>query len=146
MLSRNEQNSSGNTLPEMWINELLNLLNTVYSNQLKERNCFLEFHGFSYPDELFLAVSIINISNRSISPTSVCLSTDLTPKEDVKKVLDTLIDATGILLDNFFNEAQWDAWSSTWQKETFKKMTFYCNITREDLSLTIEANKLLNDL
>jgi len=146
MLARKEQNSSGNPLPEMWVNEVLNLLNTAYSTQLKKSDYFLEFYGISFQDELFLAVSVINSNNRSLSPTSMCLSTDLTPKQDVKKVLNTLVDALGILLDNFFNKSDFDEWQPTWLEETFKKVNFYYKITREDISLTIEANKLLGDL
>ncbi|OFZ23864.1 MAG: hypothetical protein A2202_02315 [Bdellovibrionales bacterium RIFOXYA1_FULL_36_14] len=145
MLARKEQNSSGNPLPELWISEVLKLLNTAYSTQLKEMNYFLEFYGISYPDELFLAVSVINANNRSISPTSMCLSTDLTPKQDVKKILNTLVDTLGILLDNFFSTPDFQEWQPTWLSETFKKTSFFYKITREDISLTIEANKLLGD-
>ncbi|OFZ27842.1 MAG: hypothetical protein A2381_07545 [Bdellovibrionales bacterium RIFOXYB1_FULL_37_110] len=146
MLARKEQNSSGNPLPEIWVSEVLNLLNTVYSTQLKNLDCFLEFYGISYQDELFLAVSVINTNNRSISPTSMCLSIDLDPMQDVKKVLNTLVDALGILLDHFFDNPDSPNWQPTWLEETFKKINFYYMITREDISLTIEANKLLSGL
>lgn len=143
MLSRKEQNRSGNPLPETWREKVTNLLNSVYAKRSQEQNKTFKVFGFSYPDELFIAASLIHPDNNAEIPVTYVASCDISEKTDYRNIADTLIDSIGIFFDSYFATVEWNDYNSNWMETKHKEQTFYYKITRENIELTIKADEIL---
>ncbi|MCK5073700.1 MAG: hypothetical protein KAQ98_09760 [Bacteriovoracaceae bacterium] len=144
MLSRKEQKGPGNSLPEEWKKEVEKLLEVTYQEKCNILKKKFEVYGFSYPNEILIAASFLDSTDQGKSPMTVLVSSDLKDGQNHKKLLNTLVDAIGIFFDNYFSTPDWSEWQMAWQKESIKEVTFHYKITRENVSLTIMANKILN--
>ena len=143
MLSRKEQEQAGIELPAQWIEEVRNLLESTYAAQCRQFAKKFEVYGLTYPDELFLAVSLLNQNDSNSSPLTYLLSKDLTQTERPTKILDNLVDSIGLFFENYFNNPQEDPYISVWQENEMRGVKFFYRASRENIALTLQANKLL---
>jgi hypothetical protein len=49
------------------------------------------------------------------------------------------------LLDEIFAQEEWSEYEPVWQELNYKKETYFYKVSRENIQLTLEANKLLGD-
>lgn len=143
MLSRLQHEQKGLRLPDQWHQETLELLNSVYSDKLGNRSFYI--FGQTFSTELFLAVSMVNKDNPSIMPVTFSLSALIEANQDSTKLLPSMIDLMGMFLDGYFATPDWNEYTAVWTETEFKKQTFFYQVTREDIALTLEANTLLGD-
>lgn len=139
MLSRKDQDRSPTILPEYWHKNLEELLSSTYS--LEEHDTKFEVYGATYPDELILAVSLVK-SGLS-SPITHIISAELSEGQYDKKLLDALVDFTGIFFDRVTVCVNWDEFHPYWTQIKQGDFSFYHKSSRENISLYLEAEKLL---
>lgn len=145
MLSRKEQDKPGILFPEHWRKKVEDILYSVYSEKCEALGKAFQVHGLTYPDELFLAVGLVEKDNLEAAPVTYVVSLDL--KEDEKnheKNIETLVDSMGVFFDGYFADPEWDDYFSNWTEATFQKLDFFYKVSRENVALTIQAEALLN--
>ncbi len=133
-------------LPEKWRQELKQSLLKVYGDQCLKDDKTFDVYGFTYPNELLIIASYVGMDQGTI-PITIFLSADINQKSDPKKLFDSLLDNIAIFFDQYFqniNNEEWDEFVYEWQEEVINRQTFYYKVTRENISLTLEAEKLLN--
>ncbi len=144
MLSRKEQNHSGIFLPEKWKEKVETTLFSLYQNQCEKGGKSFQVYGLTYPNEVFLAVSYLDQDDLNKLPVTYAASADLEKEDDPKKLFDLLVDSIGVFYDSFFSSENWNEYISVWTETKHKNQTFYYQVTREIVSLTIQANQMLN--
>lgn len=143
MLSRKEQLTPGKEMPKQWSDELCNLLNTTYSQQCCNLAKKFEVYGLTYPDELFLAISLLDKDDLNTAPITYLLSTDLSKSQNPTKILDHLVDSIGLFFEHYFQLPEEDHYQGAWQESHIKNINFFYRISRENIALTLQANRLL---
>ena len=63
--------------------------------------------------------------------------------KELKKLLNNSVNIIGNFIDIYISTESWDEFCSNWTFEEKKKTKFYYNVSRENIALTLEANKLL---
>ena len=142
IFSRKEREAIGANLPEKWVESVVELLNTTYEAQLSQYQKF-QVYGFTYTDEVFLGISLTSEKSEHL-PVTYCISSDLTKEQNQEKVLKELVDSIGLFFDGYFEDTDSLEYQSRWELADLKKTSFYYKITREDLALSLVAEKLLN--
>ena len=67
---------------------------------------------------------------------------------DEKKVKSTqlnFIDVVGIFFDQVFASDDWSEFEPNWQEVNYKDENYFFKLSRENVNLTLEANKLLGE-
>ena len=139
MLSRKDQERSPTVLPNYWHENLIDLLNSTYLS--KKNDTKFEVYGATYPDELIIAVSLIGTGTSS--PITHIVSADLTEGQYSTKLLDTLVDFTGMFFDQVMTCVNWDGYHLSWIQAKQGAFSFYHKSSRENISLFLEAEKIL---
>ena len=140
MFARKEHQEAPKHLPDTWKEDINQLLENTYK---KDKDSFFQIHTELYPSELVLIVSIMpnEIGEASVS---CFVSSDTDKKKDTKKQLDSMLDLCGVFLDSYFKDPDhWSDWEPTWQKTNHNDQDFFYKITRENISLSLEAELLL---
>lgn len=145
MLSRKEQNVEGIPLPKPWIEEILDLINSVYEKNCNLLNKKFEIIGYTYPDELLLIVSLVKKDDVNDIPITYMASLDLDNNNEPKKLLNSLVDSIGILFDSVFSNKDWNEYHSNWLEGTIKEQKIFYRISRENIALTLQADELLKN-
>jgi hypothetical protein len=145
MLSKKEQDKPGILLPPNWCKKVEEVLTSTYKAQCDATAKEFQVHGITYPDELFLAVGLFDPQNLLLAPVTYVISLDLeSNKNEPETYLDTLIDSMGIFFDSFFADANWNDYQAVWTEAEYKSLKFHYKVSRENLSLSIQAESLLN--
>lgn len=148
MLARKKTSKKGKSIPQDWLEGLNRLLNQTYSSECKKNGRFFDVYGQIYPEELLLAVSYLSEKDPHLSPITCFLSSEPEQISDEKKVKETqsnFIDIMGLFFDEIFNDEEWDEFEPNWQEVSYKNQNYFFKISRENVALTLEANKLLGD-
>lgn len=145
MLSRKEQNQPGILFPDKWREKVETILHEVYNDLCEATNKSFQVHGLTYPDELFLAVGLLDKENLQEAPVTYVVSLDLDESQkDQEKNLETLVDSMGVFFDQYFSDPDWNNYVSNWTEAEYKKLSFYYKVSRENVALSIQAEALLN--
>lgn len=146
MLSRKLENEDkiGTTLPAEWKSRVDKLLNETYSSECKVQNRAFEVFGHTFKDEVVISFSLIHQKDLSILPVTYNISVDLTDKTKMDDLLNKIVDSTGVFFDQYFTTEDWSDYISNWTGAEFKGMTFYYNVSRENIALTLAADSLLD--
>lgn len=148
MLARKAQTAPAKNFPEDWLAEVSQILKSVYFDKFKNDSRTFEVWGHLYEDELLLIISLADNFNPASIPTTLFLSVDIEPKVKMKPLLNKLLDASGTFFDTYFNTNQnedEDLYLANWDEAEVGKQPFYYKVTRENISQTMEADKLLRE-
>lgn len=143
MLSRKGHNERDKELPKEWSSKVLTVLEENYNAQLQVHEKKFEVYAFSFPDEVLIAVSLLSSVNQASNAVTYLASADLDATTKADKILNALVDSCGLFYDTYF-ESNDDFYNSSWSEEEFQGINFYYKVTRENIGLTIQANKLLD--
>ncbi len=146
MLARNPSSKSGNPIPQEWPESLSRLLNDVYKKECAAAGKYFDVHGLIYPEELLVIVTFLSEKDEYLAPISLFLScdvTDMSTEDKVKETQKNYIDIVGLFFDEIFSDEDWNDFEPTWQEVTHKNNNYFYKITRENVALTLEADKLL---
>ena len=145
MLARKIHDKEAVILSTEWKEGVIELLNTVYAHQCLSHQKQFEVFGFLYETELLVIVSFLDQKNLTKIPISCFISADIQPKQKTASILSHILDALGSFFDQLFAQKDWDPYSPTWEEFNFQKNTFYLKVTMENIALSIEADKILDD-
>jgi len=143
MQSRKHQDLDGIILPEEWSKEFTGLLNSIYKDECNRQNKSFFVLGYTYPDEVVMAISFMDDADLAAIPVTLVVSADLKEGQKAKKLLDTLIDSVGVFFDHYFHNAEESEYNTNWTSETFKNVEIFYQVSRENILLTLKANELL---
>lgn len=142
MFSR-KHDTQGTALPQEWLDKAKSALDSRFE-AFNEAYEFFVF-GEVYSDELLIIVSAVS-RNIELSPISFFISFDVHENDkniDQKQVLENMLNTSELFFEEVFDTDNWSDYSSLWLETEYKKTTFFYKATRENIYLTIEANKLL---
>lgn len=142
MLSRKEHDVEGITLPDEWTKEFTDLLNSTYKDEISKQGKSFFVLGFTYPDEVVMAISFMDERDMNALPVTLVVSADLKEGQKAKELLNTLIDSVGVFFDSHFSGEGSD-YNTNWSNETFKNIEIFYQVSRENILLTLKANQLL---
>jgi len=131
-------------LPIEWTEEVTKTITEAYFEQSEKDNSFFYVYGEIYEQEFVVIISYINHSDLSASPISLFISHDIV--EDSKKFkssLFNLVDFSGLVFDDIFATENWNDYNLAWTENEFKGNKFHYKITRENVSLTLQAEEIL---
>jgi hypothetical protein len=133
-------------LPNEWTEELTKVLTETYFDRSEKDQCFFDIHGEIYEKEFVAIISYIHHTDHMSSPISLFLSHDVVEDSKAfKKVLKNLVDLVGEIFDDIFANEDWSDYSLNWTENTYKGSDFFYKITRENISLTLQAEQFLNN-
>lgn len=145
MLSRHNEETTGVNLPSEWLDEITSAVNSTYENQLKEKKLVLKTYGELHKGEVCLAFCLYSLNPEDTSAISLFLSVDLKEKEDPKSALDNTINQSSEFFDLLLSGQENELFQPNWVKSDLPKSNFFFKITRENIALSIEANRLLEN-
>ena len=143
MIYRKEHDKEPSLLPDSWQESVLDLLGTIYKDDLEKNNQIFFLHGVSFPDELFIGISLLDAHDESVIPTTYQVSADLGEKTNYDKLLRNMVDSIGLFFDSFFATPDWNGYQANWEEADVQGSKFYYRVCRENLKLTLEADRLL---
>ena len=148
MLARKASSKNGKSIPQDWIESFARLLNETYQSECKKHDRYFDVYGQIYTEELLLVVSWLSEKDLHSAPITCFLSCDPEQIQDEKKVKSTqqdYIDVVGLFFDEIFSSEDWAEFEPNWQEVKYKNETYFFKISRENINLTLEANKLLGE-
>jgi hypothetical protein len=151
MITRKEQKSEGTPIPVEWVEEFLKTLEDNFNDKKKSEEYTFDAFGKIYENELLLISCFYNTKDLNQIPISCHLSADLTEKvkKDPKKILTQLTDLMGLFYDDYFATEDFSDWEPEWQNidlnSSKNKFDVFFRITRENIILTVQADKILKN-
>ena len=145
MHSRKDQNQELIKLPNEWVTELGELLNSTYKDFCDKKNKSFLVLGHTYPDEIVLIISFLDEKSLGSIPITLILSADLDEKNKAENLLEVLVEFIGIFFDQVFSSEEWEDYNPNWEMEEIKDFKIYFTVSRENILLTIKANQILKD-
>lgn len=133
-------------LPLEWRQELKQSLLNVYGEHCLKNEKTFDVYAFTYPSELLIIASFVGLNQTEI-PVTLFLSADLNDKTEPRKLFNSLLDNIAVFFDQYFqniDNEEWDEFIYEWQEEVINRQTFYYKVTRENIALSLEAERLLN--
>jgi hypothetical protein len=150
MFSRLDHDIPAVLFPKEWSDELKQVLLNIYGDKcIKDEKTF-EIFGFSYPNEALVIISYVGL-DKFETPVTLFISADLNEGTEAKKTVDTMFDSAGIFFDSYFakdadlEDEIWDEYVLDWEEADFGSDKIFYKVTRENVALTMEANRLLGE-
>ncbi|MBT7610614.1 MAG: hypothetical protein HN576_12715 [Bacteriovoracaceae bacterium] len=143
MLARKDQESKGQKLPIQFEEKVQKLLIENYKSQFDGSLYTFEVHGFSYPNEVVMTASLVNIQDELLAPTTYHVSANLNENIKMDQLLNDLVDSMGIFFDNYFSTSDWNDFQAGWEEIKYKKLTLFYKVTRENISASLYADQIL---
>lgn len=143
MLSRKEQEKRPLSLPKEWSEKVQHLLESIYLDKIEKVGKTFEIYGLTYPDEVYIAISLVHRENELVTPVSYLMSADLVEGQNSQELIDNLIDSVGVFFDGYFITPDWDGYEATWSEAEFKNEKFHYCVSRENIGFSIIADELL---
>ncbi len=148
MLARKKTSKNGKSVPQDWLESLSRLLNETYKTECKNNERYFDVYGQIYQEELLVVVSYLSEKAEAETPITCFLSCEtdqMSSEEKVKQTQKGYVEVVSLLFDEIFSNSEWHEFEPIWQDVTHKQQTYFYKITRENINLTLEANKLLGD-
>lgn len=149
MLTRKNEDKQGQPFSDEWLQDLKNLLIETYADKLSSDSMTFEVFGESFKDEVVLVTTLLDSDDLAKIPVTLVISEDIESDKQRPDLLKRLIDITGLIFDDIFqslggNDTE-SFYTNRWQDLEFKDRVSHIKITRENLSLTLQANRLLQE-
>lgn len=148
MIARKKTSKSGKNVPKDWQESLARLLNEAYAAQCKEHGRYFDVYSQIYPEEFLLVVSWLSEKKEHLAPITLFLSCDQEHIANEKKVKETqqnYIDLSGLFFDEVFSQDEWNEFEPQWQEVKHNHETYFFKLSRENINLTLEADRLLGE-
>ena len=145
MLSRKRKEKATYSFPEVWTDQLTAALENLFEQELKEHLKEFAIFAEAYPDEVTLIVSLLDKKDPNASPVTLFLSNDLSAKDEPEALLNTMVDTVGIIFNQYFASPDEIDFFDDWNIIEMKKLKGHYKLNRENVGLTLMANKLLEE-
>lgn len=134
-----------NILPQEWTEELTKTLTHVYTDQLEKDHRFFDVYGEICDKEFVVVISYLHLEDQLNSPISLFISHDIVEDSKAfKKTLKNLVDLSGEQFDDILSIQDWSDYVPNWTENSYKNSHFFYKITRENISLTLQAEEILS--
>ena len=145
MLARKQHKNNGTPFPEQWTQEITTLLNKIYAKECEQLGKSFTTWGRIYEDELVVISSLANNEQVTSVPMTSFLSIDVNPEKKlkIKDRINTLVDLIGLVFDTILADDDWNDYAPNWTKETAHNLDFFYKVSRENVSLTLDADEIL---
>lgn len=145
MFARKEKNTQGVNIPDEFKLQFETTLEQTFGMKKESEGQIFEVFGKIFEDELLLMVCLSDFEQRHLIPVSLFLSFELDEKS--KKgpniILDEMVDLTGNFFDEYFATTEFNDWEPNWQVTEYNKKKYFFKVTRENVSLSLQADALL---
>lgn len=139
-----EETQKRNPLPIEWLEEVTKTLNEAYNDNCQKESRFFEVYGESYEKEFVVVVSFLHNTDQMAAPITLFIAHDIVEDSKAfKKVLANLLNLIGLIFDDIFATENWSEFSANWTENKYQDDMFYYKITRENISLSLQAEALL---
>ena len=148
MIARKKTSISGKNLPKEWEESLSRLLNETYQAECKKFDRYFDVYGQIFQEELLLVVSFLAEKDEYLAPVTLFLSCDADQMSNEKKVKETqkdFIELAGLFFDEVLAQEDWNEFEPQWQEVKHNHQTYFFKLSRENVNLTLEANRLLGE-
>lgn len=145
-LARKPQTKAPIELPLSWRESVQETLSQTFYKECEAQGLSFDVLGATFPDELLLCLSLVQADRPEIAPCTLMLSADIEKSTAPEKLLKTLIDQSGVFFENYFQtkeEDQHELYQARWLDEKHRDQVFYSKVSRENIRLTLEADKWL---
>ena len=144
MFSRKNHPKYSSLIPTEVLLTITKLINESFEKSFQRKKLTLESYGELYEDEIIL---ILSLSTPSLENTiSLCISDDFTQKDDLKEKINYLVSSSSEFFEVFINSSEdeiLELYSPDWKQTDLAENNFFYKISRENIKLTIAANKIL---
>jgi hypothetical protein len=131
-------------LPNEWSEGLISVLDEAFVEELKNQERFFEVYGGLSDQELIVIISAYHRTEANQAPYSLFISHNRQGSwQEMKQVLNDLTDFASEVFSEIFSNQEWSDFNDIWTENPYEKSHFYYKVTRENISLTIQANELL---
>ena len=145
MFSRKNTAEYSSLIPTEVLTTITDLINESFEKSFKERQLSLESYGELYEDEIIL---VLSLSTATLENTiSLFISDDFTQKDNLKEKINYLVSSSSEFFEIFINSSEdeiLELYSPDWKETELSTNNFFYKISRENIKLTIEANKILS--
>ena len=148
MLARKKTSKKGKNLPQDWLESLSRLMNESYKRECSQNGRYFDVYGQVFEEELLLVISYLSEKDEYLSPVTLFLSSEpdqIANEDKVKETQDSFIELVGLFFDEIFADEEWNDFEPVWQEVTHKHQNYFYKLTRENINLTLEADKLLGE-
>ena len=136
--------AEGKDLPEEWAESVTRILTEAYYQQSEDDNSFFDVYGRIFEKEFIVVVSYVKHDQLEASPKTLFVSHDvLENSKTFKKALEDIVDYVGLVFDDIFSQEDWSEYNANWTENDYKGHKFFYKITRENISLTLQAEEIL---
>lgn len=131
-------------LPGEWSDALTNILNATYEDRANKDNAFFDVLGKVFKEETIIIVSYLDKEDYSKSPICVAISLDnIQDTKKFKNTLDSTVKLSSLIYDDIFATEDWSEYVHNWTENEIDQNALYYKITRENFSLTLQAEEIL---
>jgi hypothetical protein len=148
MIARKSSSKKGTDVPQDWTDRLSLELNETYQDSCKKHNRIFDVYGQIYNDELLVVASWLSENDQYTAPITCFLSCEkdqFKTEQNFKATENDFVDIFGLFFDEIFSQDEWDEFEPNWQEVKYKKETYFYKLSRENIELTLEADKLLGE-
>lgn len=148
MFSRKNEEMTPTLLDAMGTEVIRLLFADTYKNECKKLRKTFFAHIEIYPDEILYILSLIDPKDESIIPLSLFFSIDKSDKTELAPILEKLNESASIFFDQYFAVSEDEAiefYQHDWSEGEFGNNTLFYRVSRENIKLTLEAEKLLKN-
>lgn len=139
------ETQSRKPIPNEWTEQVTKTLTEVYHEHSERDNRFFDVYGEIGDKEFVVIISYIHHADQMTSPISLFISHDvLDDSKQFEKALKDLIDLAGEIFDDILSKDEWSEYISNWTENKYKNSLFHYKITRENISLTLQAEEILS--
>ncbi len=146
MIARKPSSKNGNSIPQDWLEGLARMLNESYKPECKDHKRYFDVYGQIYKEELLLVVSWLSEADVYTAPITCFLSCgpeQMNNEMKAKETQENFIDVVGLFFDEIFADDDWANFEPVWQEVNYKHENYFFKLSRENINLTMEADKLL---
>ncbi|MBF0297190.1 MAG: hypothetical protein HQK51_00600 [Oligoflexia bacterium] len=153
--SRKDHLTKGEQISPKYKKEIIDLLNYNYKVLLDQHKIKKKIDIYSqvYDSELLLIISLLDDDEKSLSSITCFTSIDLKEKKEYEKYLYRVLDFVGLILESILDKLITNQdlekesiidYCENWLEEEFHDLKIFYKISRENVALTLQANKLLS--
>ena len=149
MLARKPHNHTAEEYSREWIDQVSKTLHSVYSSICRRDDRSFKVYGYTYDDEALLIICLVKENDNFTSSLSFFISVDKEAAQKEKELFKRLLGFSGVLMDETFeklssSDESEEIYFVNWQEYEYNTQKYYFKITRENIELSIAADRLLN--
>ena len=146
MFGRLIESENPTFLPSEWQENFIRVLTEAYADQADKDGKLFDVQGLIYPKEFVVIVSYMDQNDDYAAPITLFISHDIIEdQKQMKKALQNVSDLVGEIFDDIFATKDWNDYTPDWTENPFRENVFYYKVTRENITLSLQAEQLLKD-